>query len=292
MDGWEALDADRPENAGRKRSAWRVLGVAALVLIALTVLVVWRLGRSAKPTGMMTPAIHGIALAVRTFEANRASAYAGPEFVVGIDNVGDREVRVTDVALLGWQATSAPVTIAAAGSAQVRVDVRVDCRQTPPSTDALIVHATSSGQATVQTLQLAAIPDVLTGEYERLCAAPPLRTPDRQDLEGAWSVDDTNIYARQMLIKFNPDGTFAMDPYTMLFSHPGAYGRFTYRAGNLTLAVQGGPDCPRGDRSRWHVGLMNNGRLRMTVISVDHSRCGVAAGEVWVGRRVDPARIE
>ena len=291
MDGWEALDVDRPDDAGGKRSARRGLGVAALVLVALSVLVVWRLDRSGKHTGVIPPN-RGIALAVSTFEANRASAYAGPEFVVSIDNVGDRDVRVTDVALPGWQASSAPVTIAAPGSAQVRVDVRVDCRQTPPPTDAVIVHATSSGQATVQTLRLAAIPAVLTGEYVRLCASPPLRAPSRRDLDGAWSVDDTNIYARQMLIKFNPDGTFAMDRYTMLFDRPGAYGRFTYRAGNLTLAVQGGQECRPGDRSRWQVGLMNNGRLRMTVISVDHGRCGMAAGEVWVGHRVSPARIE
>jgi hypothetical protein len=103
-----------------------------------------------------------------------------------------------------------------------------------------------------------------------------------------WIVDEANFFAGKMLIRLNSTGTFAMDPFTTLFSRPGAYGRFGYRAGNLALSTRGGQDCPRGDRSLWRMGMMSDGRLRMSLISSYHSVCTVQAGEVWIARRVSP----
>jgi hypothetical protein len=266
-----------------------MLGVAAVALVAVSVLGGWRWGRSSEPAAPV-PASRAIELVAGPFEAN-LEATEGPEFVIPIYNVGDRAVRVTNVAPGMWRATSSPVTLAPGASAEVPVDVSIDCRQTPSPTGEVVVHATSSGRSAVQTLHLPSVPRVLTEEYERLCVVPAGRVPGRQELVGVWIVDEGNFFAGQMLIDLEANGTWAMDPGTNLFSEPGAYGVFTYRPGGLTLFTRGGRDCRRGDRSLWRVGLMSDGRLRMKVVTFADSLCTLEDGEVWIARRVsEPAR--
>ena len=304
MDGWEAPDAGTEElvhnwSSRRERA---MVAAGAVVLVGVSVLVGWRLGTSSSH-GVTAPATHSptsqaltadapstrvIKLVASPFEPRVSPTFNGPEFVATIFNVGDREVRITDVAPAGWRATSSPVTIAAGGSAEVSVDVSVDCRQTPAPTDEVIVHGTSSGRSVVRALRLPAVPTALTEEYNRLCASPPEHMPRRQELLGVWIVDEADFFAGRMLIRLNADGTFAMDPFTTLFSEPGKYGRFSYSGGNLVMVSRGGQDCPPGDRSLWRVGLLSDGRLRITLINSYRSVCRVATGEVWIARRVSP----
>ena len=135
-------------------------GVAAAALVAVSVLGGWRWGRSSEPAAPV-PASRAIELVAGPFEAN-LEATEGPEFVIPIYNVGDRAVRVTNVAPGMWRATSSPVTLAPGASAEVPVDVSIDCLQTPSPTGEVVVHATSSGRSAVQTLHLPSVPRVLT----------------------------------------------------------------------------------------------------------------------------------
>jgi hypothetical protein len=309
MDGWEASDAGTEELAHNwsSRRERAMVAVGAVVLVGVSLLVGWRLGTSSdhdvtapatrSPTSHAVTtdlpaadvaATHAIKLVASPFEPRVSSTFDGPEFVATIFNVGDREVRITDVAPGGWPATSSPVTIAAGASAEVPVDVSADCRRTTAPTNEVIVHATSSGRSVVRTLRLPAVPTALTEEYNRLCASPPEHLPRRHELLGVWIVDEADFFAGRMLIRLNTDGTFAMDPFTTLFSDPGKYGRFTYSRGNLVMVSRGGQDCPPGDRSLWRVGLLSDGRLRITLVNSYRSVCRAATGEVWIARRVSP----
>jgi hypothetical protein len=141
MDSWESSDAGTEElmhNWSRRRER-AMLAVGAVVLVGVSVLVGWRLGTSSShgvtaPAATQAPtthapttnapgpdvaATHVIKLVVSPFQPRVSPTFDGAEFVATIFNVGDREVRITDVAPGGWRATSSPVTIAAGASAEV-----------------------------------------------------------------------------------------------------------------------------------------------------------------------------
>jgi hypothetical protein len=170
----------------------------------------------------------------------------------------------------------------------VPVEVDLDCRYSPPPSNAVTVHMTSAGRSTVQTAKLASTPEAITEKWERVCATPNGRVPRRADLVGIWSVERADFFAGRMLIELRADGTFALDPFTTLFTDPGKYGDYRYRSGRLMLVSRGGQDCPKGDRSLWQVGLLSDGQLRIRILNQYDSVCRAADGEVWIARRVSP----
>lgn len=264
---------------------------AVVLLVAVAAVVGWRVGRSERHPSAAAAApstAHGAQLVVGAVVANRPPDYAGPEFVATLYNTGDRSARVTEVAPVGWSASVAPVTVPPGGAVAVPVDAQLDCRSTPPPSNEISVADVSAGRTEFRTLHLAAVPEALTEKYERTCRTPPGHRPQRDELVGIWIVDEADFFAGQMLIDLRANGTYAMDPFTTLFSGPGAFGTFTYRAGRLDLSTRGGVDCANGDGSRWRVGLLSDGRLRMQLVDQVDGVCTVELGEVWIARRVSP----
>jgi hypothetical protein len=286
------LDAGQPAEelsfGARSRRREGVLLVGALVvLVAAASVTGWRVGRDGRHSAPSArPAAHGAKLVIGALVANRPNDFQGPEFVATVHNVGDRPARVTNIAPRQWQATNPPVMVPAGGSIEVPVDATIDCRYTPPPTDEVLVRMTSSGRGMVQVMQLPSIPGALSEKWERMCAIPVGRTPRRDELVGVWIVDRADFFAGQMLIDLRADGTWAMDPFTTLFTNPGARGGYSYRAGRLLLDTRGGQDCAGGGHSLWRVGLLSDGRLRMQILNQYDSVCTIETGEVWIARRV------
>lgn len=105
--------------------------------------------------------------------------------------------------------------------------------------------------------------------------------PTAIDLNGVWlQVEDPN--ALGVMLRFDPDGTFASDDRGELFSTPAAQGTFEVDGAAIALTTDERSDlCAGGERREWRATLLEDG-----ILHIEHTRggtgdCRVLTGTVW-----------
>ena len=113
-------------------------------------------------------------------------------------------------------------------------------------------------------------------------AAPTLET-----LSGIWLFDGgPDAGETGMLMRFDPDGTFAIDAYGSLDSAPATRGTFGIDGDQVHFEVAPSARCPTGETFTLRVGVSADGRLDSVMTEPG---CGVARGTEWSWTRVSPA---
>jgi hypothetical protein len=112
-------------------------------------------------------------------------------------------------------------------------------------------------------------------------AAPTLET-----LRGIWLFDGGPDGGETgMLMRFDPDGTFAIDAYGSLDSAPATQGTFRIEGDLVRLEVDPSARCATGETFTFRTGLPDVGRLDTVMVEPG---CGVASGTEWTWTRVSP----
>ncbi len=89
------------------------------------------------------------------------------------------------------------------------------------------------------------------------------------------------------MMRFNPDGTFVMDPDGGLFAgRQAVWGSYRLDGALLTTTAEGGYVCETdpSDRASWVASIAADGKLRLAL--KPGSRCPDGDGDVWIARRV------
>jgi hypothetical protein len=112
--------------------------------------------------------------------------------------------------------------------------------------------------------------------------------PSRADLAGIWlQVEDKSSLG--VLVRFSPDGTFAMDDRGALATRPAARG--TYKLGGDTITFtsgEGSDVCTEGDSWAWQTGLSEDGRLHVVHTDEAAGACRIPGETEWTLIRVAP----
>ena len=112
-------------------------------------------------------------------------------------------------------------------------------------------------------------------------AAPTLET-----LRGIWLFDGGPDGGETgMLMRFDPDGTFAIDAYGSLDSTPATQGTFRIEGDLVRFEVEPSARCATGETFTFRTGLPDAGRLDTVMVEPG---CGVASGTEWTWTRVSP----
>jgi hypothetical protein len=125
-------------------------------------------------------------------------------------------------------------------------------------------------------------------EYQRaVCAgAAPV---DRGDLAGVWALQTVygpeTYMEGELLMRFNRDGSYAMDFEGGLFSRDvDVWGTYRIERRLLTLMPRSGAVCGLGDNSTWRPAVdAEEGSLTMVWLG---GGCPDGEGSVWIARRV------
>lgn len=210
-------------------------------------------------------------------------------FAVPLHNGGPITVTVDSATADGWlgrDAEPAAVAIPPGGWVMLPLRTRIDCAAlgtTAPTR--LTVRTTTPGGSLEQELAMPAPSRALDAEGARLCVAPSGSVPSRQEALGTWYVEEAGA-DRGTLLRLRADGTFAIDPDLFRFGPAlDALGTFVGSGGLLRVTARGGHDCRAGDRTRWRITLLEDGRLHIRHEPVRARWCGIEAGEVWIARR-------
>lgn len=229
------------------------------------------------------------ALSVGVIQEN-PDPVADLRFSVPIHNGGSGEVTIDSVVAEGWVIQDSrfePVTIAPDDWAMLPLPVQVDCRTFDAAgPERLTIRSTTSGGSFEQGIATAAPSAVLIDEGARLCLERLGSVPTARDVVGTWYVEEAGTH-RGTMFRLREDGTFAIDPDLSRFGPDlDALGTFSRSGATLRLRAGSGHDCRRGDRTRWRLTLLEDGRLHVRHAPEGESWCGIEGGEVWVARRV------
>ena len=213
-----------------------------------------------------------------------------PKFTLRVFNPGEHDLTVTLLGVAGWAPRrSTTASIEARSWGLVEFSAPVDCSS--PLTDARTVQLRVRAGSDVleQELPLPARAETLVEYHQAVCAAPTPITAD--ELAGVWLVEE--VYGAYKsgegvhMMRFNRDGTFAMDPQGELFGGRQAVrGSFRLDGAVLTTTVEGGWACEAdlGGSASWLASLPADGRLHLALQR--DSRCPDGDGDVWIARRV------
>ena len=238
-------------------------------------------GASADRAGSVVPVAAGAI-------SNVAAAEDPTEFELPVFNPGDVEVEVTIVDLGGWDSLlqhSTPTTILPGTWRSLGFSARPDCHDPLPA-DVRDVGLRVSSPVRQYAGDVPLVDaGVLEDYHEAFCPGPvPLR---RDELSGVWAVE--KVYGRSEgvhLLRFNPDGTYAMDfDGGLLSPDPALYGTYRLRGASLTTVAEGGYGFFAGDpcdtTDRFQATLRSDRRLSLASV-----RGPCADGRVWIARRV------
>ena len=110
--------------------------------------------------------------------------------------------------------------------------------------------------------------------------------PTLETLRGIWLFDGGPDGGETgMLMRFDTDGTFAIDAYGSLDSAPATQGTFRIEGHLVRFEVGPSARCPTGETFTFRTGLPEDGRLETVMIDPG---CGVAPGTEWTWTRVSP----
>ncbi|MGH3369464.1 MAG: hypothetical protein ACRDPR_05640 [Nocardioidaceae bacterium] len=217
---------------------------------------------------------------------------------VPLFNGGSAAVTVDSVAAAGWATRDGrfrAVAIPPDSWLMVPMLARVECAEVGASAPQRLTVVSRTAHGTFeQSLPMPAAAPVLVDERARLCLDPVGSVPTADDLVGSWLVEEAGS-AVGTVVRLREDGTFAIDPDVSRFgtdlnalgSFLGAFPGTSTRSGaTLRLTAEAGHDCRPGDRTRWGLTLLEDGRLHIRHRPDRERWCGIEGGEVWVARRL------
>jgi hypothetical protein len=113
------------------------------------------------------------------------------------------------------------------------------------------------------------------------------KAPTVVDLNGIWlQVEDTSELG--LLVRFRPDGRFAIDNGGQLHSDPAVLGTHRVDGDTITFTIGGGHACTPGDSWAWRASLPENGRLKIAHPEEAAGNCRVPTGTEWTLIRLLP----
>ncbi|MGY1616774.1 hypothetical protein ACI797_08510 [Geodermatophilus sp. SYSU D00691] len=213
-----------------------------------------------------------------------------PAFVLRIFNPGEHDIEVTLVEVAGWAPDRSTTASVGAGSwGLVEFSAPVDCHRAVRDVRSVHVRVRSSSGVTERELPLPVSAGTLLDYHEAVCAPPAPLTAD--ELAGVWLLEE--VYGSFKsgesvhMIRFDPDGTYVMDPQGGLFTgRPAVRGSYRVDGAVLTTTAEGGWACGAGpgETATWLASIPADGELRLAL--QPGSRCPEGDGDVWLTRRV------
>jgi hypothetical protein len=113
------------------------------------------------------------------------------------------------------------------------------------------------------------------------------KAPTVVDLNGIWlQVEDPGSLG--LLVRFRPDGRFAIDNGGQLHTDPAVRGTHRVDGDTITFTIGGGHACTSGDSWAWRASLPDNGRIKIVHTEEAAGNCRVPSGTEWTLIRVMP----
>jgi hypothetical protein len=271
-----------------------VLVAVAVVCLVVGFLVGTRVDQPAPSPQDPPPADVSVAAGAVTQATGRGD---GAGFAVPVFNPGSVEVTATVVGLPGWTPPlggSTPTVIPPHGWALVPFSAPGDCGTYPATVSSVRLRLDSVAGMDQREVALPEPADVLRAHHDAVCL--PKLPPTPRQLSAVWVVDQVpeGFPAAEILMRFDADGAFTLDAAGLLLTaRPLVRGHYRLDGENLTLVVDGGTGCRTGDRFRWTVVLLPDGRLESRPRSDNVGGCAVVPA-TWTARRltdIDMAKL-
>ena len=138
-----------------------------------------------------------------------------PEFVLRIFNPGEHDIEAALVEMGGWAPDRSTTASVEAGSwGLVEFSPPANCRNAPADVRTVHLRVRTASGVSEKDLPLPVSAETLVEYHEAVCAPPAPVTAD--ELAGVWLLEE--VYGSFKsgegvhMIRFNPDGTFVMDP--------------------------------------------------------------------------------
>jgi hypothetical protein len=270
-----------------------------LVLVALAALAVGFLvgSQTGQPPATPDEAAQTALPVAAGAVATAAGRGDGAGFEVPVFNPSDVEVTATVIGLPGWSPPlggSAPTVVPPHGWAVVPFSAPGDCSTYPATVSSVRLRLDSVAGVDQRDVPLPEPAQVLRVHHDAVCL--PNLPPDPRQLAAVWVVDQVpaGFPSTEILMRFDADGAFTLDAAGLLLTaKPWVRGRYRLDGENLTLVVDGGTACRPGDRFRWTVALLPDGRLESRPRSDSDGGCSVVPA-TWTARRltdVDMAKL-
>lgn len=162
--------------------------------------------------------------------------------------------------------------------------------------------ATAMGRPPKALLALAAVLFALAlvacggddGEEPEALVPPEERTaegegPTAGELAGIWWLNDPEQFDGALLVRFSPDGTFAIDNEGFLDTKPVATGTYELEGKRISFESSGSRVCTEGDSWVFEAGLPEGGRLQTVVKEDADPECTLGVGTQWSLVRLSPS---
>jgi hypothetical protein len=133
------------------------------------------------------------------------------------------------------------------------------------------------------------------GEEPETVVPPEERTaegeaPTESELAGIWWMTEPGIdRAATLLVRFSPDGTFAIDDGGRLDTTPAAAGTYELDGEMINFESSGSELCTEGDTWALEAGVPAEGELHTVVREDADEECSLGVGTQWRLTRVSPS---
>jgi hypothetical protein len=139
----------------------------------------------------------------------------------------------------------------------------------------VMVVAACGGDDDAEDAPAAEDPPAVVPPEERTAEGEP---PTASELVGTWSIDDTEP---ERLVRFSPDGSFAIDDRGMLDTTPAAAGNYELDGREIIFETSGSDICVDGDSWTFEAGVPEEGRLHFVVREDAAPPCNQGVGAQW-----------
>jgi hypothetical protein len=151
----------------------------------------------------------------------------------------------------------------------------------------LLAGACTGGSGVPRTAEA---PEQETAGQEESASAAEGRSPTVTDLNGIWlQIEDRSSIG--LLVRFAPDGTFAIDDRGYLDTRPAALGTFGVDGDTITFMSEGSDLCTEGDSWAWQARLPEIGLLHVVHTREAADPCRVPVGTEWTLIRLSPGSV-
>jgi hypothetical protein len=230
-------------------------------------------------------------LSAATLTANRHLLH-GPRYLVKVQNLGDRPVRLERLEVVGWEdgGWDEAVPVPPRSWATAPLAAAITCGDRPPTRARVVVHGTVGGQGFEQVLPLGEDSRLLRTDWLNRCRRPAGAPPTAGELEGTWVVSEGDHLDSLILLQFLPGRRLVLEDGTTssIYNSGMVVGRFTLSGGRLQVDAETGYHCRFGDRWEWTPTLAEDGRLHLRLVDAGSAGCRRDLGEAWVAERWDP----
>jgi hypothetical protein len=231
-------------------------------------------------------------LSAATLTANRHLLH-GPRYLVKVQNLGDRPVRLERLEVVGWEdgGWDEAVPVPPRSWATAPLAAAITCGDRPPTRARVVVHGTVGGQGFEQVLPLGEDSRLLRTDWLNRCRRPAGAPPTAGELEGTWVVSEGDHLDSLILLQFLPGRRLVLEDGTTssIYNSGMVVGRFTLSGGRLQVDAETGYHCRFGDRWEWTPTLAEDGRLHLRLVDAGSAGCRRDLGEAWVAERWAPS---